>query len=284
MFVRSLDRRSVWSAVGPALLLAAACYVRPIGLAVAGVLFIGMLCRGGQRRRAPIFAATILLCVAPWVVRNIRVADFAGFSSVTTDSLYRFGAAELIARQSGWSVEDIREDLDWDVYRFDAATPGGAAAYRRRRAVAIIAEHPFTYAGLHVKHSLATLLPGATDVLEVAGITSGQQGTLDVLHREGLWAAVRSYFGDRPAAAILAVPMALILLVRALGVIGAAGRLREGVSWVGWMLVAIVLVSLLAGGPASTPRFRLPVEPLLSIGAAMGLIAIRDRLFRRRTA
>jgi 4-amino-4-deoxy-L-arabinose transferase-like glycosyltransferase len=278
MLIKSFDRRSVWSAIPPALLLAMACYVRPIGLAMAAVVVVAMLFRRGQRLRAPIFAGVILLCVAPWVVRNVCVADYAGFSSVTTDSLYRFGAAELVARESGWSIDEARMHLDWEAYRFDAATPGDAADFRRQQAVEIIAEQPFTYAGLHLRQSAAALLPGATDAMEVAGVTTGQKGTLKVLHEEGLWAAVRFYFADRPAAAIFAVPMVLILLVRYVGVIAAGiGAIRNKMTAVGWMLTVMVLVALLAGGPASTPRFRLPVEPLLSIAAAMGLATMRRR-------
>ena len=210
------------------------------------------------------------------------MAEYAGFSSVTTDSLYRFGAAELIARESGWPIEEARAQLDMDVYRFGPASPGKTARFRRDRAIEIISEQPLTYAALHVKQSATALLPGATDVLEVAGVTTGQKGTLRVLHERGLWAAVRFYFADRPAAAIFAVPMVLILLVRYVGVIVAgAGRIRQRMTSVGWMLVAMVLISLLAGGPASTPRFRLPIEPILSIGAAPGLAAIRAKLSPR---
>jgi uncharacterized membrane protein YbjE (DUF340 family) len=61
--------------------------------------------------------------------------------------------------------------------------------------------------------------------------------------------------------------------------------LRRGVRtvppWV-WLLAAVVVFSSLLGGPASTPRFRVPVEPLLSIAAAGGWALLGGAVWARR--
>ena len=255
-----------------ALVAAAACYVRPAGLAVVVIMTGVVLFRGGGLARAGVFAAIAAACLAPWVVRNARAADYVGFSSVATDSLDRFSAAEIIARRSGRSVEQVRRRLDDELEGQAPATPGAAARYRSRRAIETLAGNRGLYLRVHLTGSLAALLPGATDVLEVAGATSGQRGTLAVLHRRGLWPAVANYFGGSPWAVVVAAPLVAVWLIRLLGGLVCAGlKARWRMSASAWLILLVVCGAILMGGPASTPRFRLPVEPLISAAAALGL-------------
>ena len=284
----------------PSLLAAAAvvglaCYVRPVGLAMAGVFAGVLLFRPKRLRRAGAFAGVVAAVVAPWVIRNATVADYVGFSSFATDSMDKFSAAEVVARTEGVPVETVRRRFrrqeGWDSYDPDLVgqpgltdapayrTPGGLARYRRDRAMRIIGEHPWTYAGIHLKGCLAFWLPGATDVLEIAGYTSGERGTLDVLHREGLAAAVRYYFGDNTAAMWLAGAMGLVLLARYAGaVLCGLWKLRLRMPAAGWLMLLLTAAAFLLPGPAAHPRFRVPVAPILSVAAAVGWICLCQRI------
>ncbi|MHC4563444.1 MAG: hypothetical protein ACYS8X_11805 [Planctomycetota bacterium] len=270
-----------WSLIVAAAAMVAGCYVRPVGLAFAVVIVGVLLWRAGVLR-ALAFAAIMAACVAPWIVRNKLAADYSGFSSFAGDSAYRFSAAEIMARRSGEPVEEVRRRLDDEVLQQDLPTPGAQARYRRRRARAVVSKHRWAYVGVHLSGMWATLLPGATDVLEVAGLTTGQRGTLDVLHRRGVWAAARHYFGGQGVAIWLAAPMVLIWLGRGIGVaVCVMRRARLGMSASAWIVLVVVGVAVMAGGPAATPRFRTPIEPLLSVAAAAGML-ILARAFRRR--
>lgn len=246
------------------------------------------------------FVAVIASCVAPWVARNVIVADYWGFSSFATDSMYWYSAAEIEARQQGVPVEQVREQFDEAESRAPFAadvvtrpamgtapcdrTPGGLARYRWAKAREIIFAHPWQYAGIHLKGDVAFWLPGATEALEVMGYTSGGKGTLDVLHRKGLVTAARHYFGGDTTAMVLAGVMAGIWLVRYLGVILCGLwrlRLRKMTS-AGWLCVLLVVTACLLPGPANHPRFRVPVEPILSVAAAIGYLGLRQ--WRRRKA
>ena len=277
--------RLVWLLAG-AVVTAAACYVRPAGLAPAILIAAVILVRPGGWWRAPLLASVVAVMLAPWVVRNARVADFGGLSSFATDSLYRFSAAEIEARRSDQPIETMRRDMDDAVEQLSPDSPGAAARYRQQRAMEIISQDQRLYARVHLAGSTASLLPGATDVLEVAGATVGQRGTLAVLHRDGLWAALEHYFGGQGATAWLAAPMVLIWLVRMLGaVLGGLCKVRLKMSASAWLMLLMVCAALLTGGPAATPRFRLPVEPIWSVGAAYGLMALVNwlRACRGRT-
>lgn len=308
LIVRHFRTGSWRTLLGSAALLAAACYVRPIGLAMAAGFCVVLLFGRKRLRRAGVLAGVVAALIAPWVVRNAVMADYVGFSSVATDGLYYFSAAEVVARKGGISAEQARKLLseeEWQAYQDvlwrrhgeslqtvqDVSTspaeavrpggePGGAGVrYRRKRAMEILTAYPWTYAGIHLNGCLAFWLPGATDVLEAAGATTGGKGTLAVLHRRGPWAAARHYFAGDTAAMVLAGGMTLLLLVRYAGLlICLLRRCRLRMPPAAWLFVLLVGVSFLLPGPAAHPRFRVAVAPLLSVAATIGWIyALRRR-------
>jgi len=244
-------------------------------------MIVVLIVRPTARRQGIGFAVVVIGLLSPWVVRNALVADYVGFSSAMGDSLQRFGAAELVSQQTHRAAEDVRLEMDATVAAMSFSTPGEAARYRRRQAIETVRQSPWAYTKIHLSQSLVSLLPAATDVLEVANITSAQRGTLAVLHDRGLWAATQHYFQGDWRALSLAAPLVLLALLRGLGV--AVGVARRPVSAAAWLMVAVAVTAILAGGPAATPRFRMPIEPILSIGAAIGVMAIVRQVFFRTT-
>lgn len=275
------------SLIAAAVVMAAACYVRPVGLAMAAACAVVLLFRPKRFRRAGAFAAIMIAAIAPWVARNAVVADYVGFSSFAADSMYRYSAPKLLAETEGITEQAAADRMLADLHRHRQAealdTPGDFARYRKREALKIIAAHPWTYAKIHARGCLAFWLPGATDVLEVAGLTTGQRGTLTVFQRRGLVAAARHYFEGNIAAMILAAVMSVVPAAKYFGVmVSLAKKLRPGISAAGWLMLLLVAVGALAGGPAATARFRLAVEPLLSLAAAYGATAIVQMFQKRR--
>jgi len=302
LIVRHFRTGGWWALVWSALLLGAACYVRPIGLPIAGAYALVLLFRSKRLRRTAAFVCVTAACIAPWVARNVVVADFVGFSSVTSEGLYYYSAAEVVARTKGIPVEEARRQLikanphgreamslspvPWNRTMPTSrpmVAPGVNATWRRQRALEIIAEHPWLFAQVHLGGCLAFWLPGATEVLEVAGYTTGGKGTLEVLHTKGLWAAAEHYFGGDLTAMLLAGAMALVLLVKYFGVaVCLLVKCRPRMPAAAWLMGLIVLVSFLLPGPAAHPRFRVPVEPILSIAAAVGWCVLIAAPRRRR--
>ena len=343
LLIRHFRMGGRWSLLAAALVMGAACYVRPVSLAFSAVMALVIVCsrrgtgilpvssmgvppmpkeekttgetpveltgkmpvlRPMRLLRTAAFACVVIACIAPWVARNIIVADYWGFSSFATDSMYWYSAAEIEGRRQGKSVEDIRrqfadregwKELHEGWKRFPdfgpppttapcSLTPGDLVRYRWDRARPIILAHPWDFLDIHLRGDLAFWLPGAPDALEVMGYTSGGKGTLDVLHREGIFAATKHYFGDNTTAMVLAGGMVVIMLVRYLGLILCGlWRLRPGMTAAGWLCLLLVVTAWLLPGPANHPRFRVPVEPILSAAAAIGYIGLIEWRRRRRT-
>ncbi len=250
--------------------------------------------------RTAAFAGAVIFCISPWVVRNAIVADYWGFSSFATDSMYWYSAAEIEARRQHVPAEEVRDQFHQaeELYNFDrvAATqpgrnrapsyriPGNLARYRWDKAQAIILAHPWDFLDIHLCGDLAFWLPDATEALEVLGYTSGGKCTLDVLHRQGLVAAAKHYFGDNRTAMALAGVMVVLLLVRYAGVVLCGlWRLRRRMTAAGWLCLLLVLTAWLLPGPANHPRFRVPVEPILSAAAAIGWLGLLQWRRRRST-
>jgi hypothetical protein len=286
--VHHLKTRRWWSLVFSAVMFAGACYVRPVGVVACCVVAAMLLVQAGRRVRAAAFAGCVLALLAPWVVRNYVVADYAGFSSFAGDSMYYFSAPEVLARAEGSDIETERQrmrffDETWQRTSERVPTPGQAADWRRREALDVILTHPLVYAEIHLRGCVGFFLPGIGDALEVLGVMAGQRGTLDVLHRRGPVEAARHYLGDAAwawwlcgaAIAVLAAKYALCLLC----VFGGAPR-RMGAG--GWLILALVAAAALSGGPAATPRFRVPVEAMLSVLAAGGIAVLTERFARGR--
>ncbi len=280
---------SVPSICGGAALLAGACFFRPIGLLVAAtvlaVLGLRALARPGSRKRWLQLALAGLIVLAPvslWIARNRSAAGFSGFSSVAEVNLVKYEAAATLAHVESIDLEAARYRLESRIRRRLAervqADLQAQAAIYRDEAWRVLRAHPGTWAWVHLRGSLGALLPGITDAMEVAGLTAGQRGTLAVLQQEGLWAAARHYFGGRWGLVVLAGPFALMLLGRyVLAIVAMVRGAGRGVRAECWLLLAVAGVLLLAGGPASTPRFRVPSAGLISLAAAVGLFPPKQR-------
>ena len=327
-----------WAIIGCAGSLVAATYVRPVGLVyvmlIGAFLAIAAIYRLVHRRReaqfpspqSPIpnpavafvfFAAICLAGLCPWVVRNAVTADYVGFSSFASDSVYFYAAPEVLVRREGISPEAARlrmHKLDQeDEAQHGPRTPGQAVTFRERTSHEIIDQDRGLYVRLHLRGVVGYFMPAANEVLEIAGLSSGQRGTSDILRQQGVWAAAKYYFGGNWQAMALAVPMVLILLVQYLGVVvwlvtrainrgrktsceisHGAGQACLSASFEGAtattrsmtpvivLLFVMVAVSSLLSGPFVLPRYRVPMMPIINLAAAAGLMAIGSLLRARR--
>ena len=292
------EPRRLWLAAPAGLLAAAACLVRPIGQFFIFIPALVMLARPGWRRvfGPLVFFACAALPVSAWIVRNYVVTDrqFLGLSSVAQVNLYWYNA-RLFAKTmpDDPTVKSLvppwftrgSESIDRMLGVAPESNNPAQVTHNAQTGLRIIAAHPLSYALFHLRTTMNCFLPAATDVLEVLGITSGNQGTLAVLQQEGLQAAARHYFGGQVWPMALAAPMLLFLLVKYACIV--VGVIRQGRWWLsaeGWLAGLTILYFVLAPGPVAHARFRVPIEPLLSVLAAAGVAWVVNWRRRRSRA
>ena len=289
-FIRFVRRRD-WRAF--VLSLAAAslgALIRPINIVwILPALFI-LCCTPGIPRKQKLAAAILGTAVfaalpAPWMMRNAVLG--AGYTLDTnTGAMYHQNGAMLLAAVNHSDFESeklkIREALEIEFA--DAARypdEKSREAYRIGKFRELIAAHPAVWISQHFTWKI--LLPDAPTFLENLGVTTPGRGTMGILARDGLSAAVRHYFEGKTYLLWLLLPLIAAALALTLGAAAqvAADLLHLGTRWPELLLfLAFVEYYLFLPGPITAPRYQLPALPFASIMAAVFFLTLVKRLRR----
>jgi 4-amino-4-deoxy-L-arabinose transferase-like glycosyltransferase len=290
--MRSRNQHALRWVTVSAVLMAAAILTRPIALVYPVVMAVLLLCESAPWRvrlqKAALFSGVTLLILGIWVVRNRTVIQLPTISTISADSMLYYNAASLVANQTGQNERDVRQDLGMQVDSLLNTRGLLDTAANRSRLTSelgkqIILSDPVSYAYVHLKSDLNSLLPD-TDLLEILGITSGQKGTLDFIKQHGLWAGIVYYFDGAYGLIFLLVPFILLLCLVYIGFLVGTARLLWQRKFFPLAVLALpILYGILFPGSASNPRFRVPVMPFMVIIAAYGLVYL-DQIWRVRRA
>ena len=256
--------------------------IRPINLAwIAPALFIGFTMRG-VAFRTKLFrsAAGLLLFLAilfPWQARNAALG--AGYCiDINTGAMLHQNGAMLLAevKNSDFELEKAKmlKELDTlfqDKQRFP--TVKSQVDHRKKEYQKLIIKHPFIW--LKQQFQWKILLPDIPTGFEILGVTSAGRGTMGILAKQGLWAAVDHYFNGKVWLPFTFLPFLLIVFLTYLGCgiqLGAdLCRLKAG--WIEiFFFLAFVEYYLFLPGAITAPRYQIPALPFAVVLAAMGLL------------
>lgn len=236
-------------------------------------------------------AASLLLAaviVFPWMIRNANCG--AGVTIDTnTGAMYHQNGAMLLSEATGSDFESVKAQIIREmnlVFQDKVKYPDEKSreAYRIKRYRELVMKHPFIW--LKQQLNYATLLPDAPTFLELAGATTPNRGTMGVLAKDGIFAAVKHYFNGKYGLIFLLLPLLAVSAVTLLGTVWHIVRmlcLRNRES-----LVTLVLFSLLIWyylflpGAISAPRYHLPVLPCACCFASAAIVEAASFIRRRR--
>jgi 4-amino-4-deoxy-L-arabinose transferase-like glycosyltransferase len=235
-----------------------------------------------------VFLACVSIVVAPWVIRNRRVAGRYTISTVFDYDIYEYSGALTLAAARLIPVEDARDSLAAEAeHRFGPLDENDQVAYwsaMARVGRQQMFARPLLAAKVHVVGSAGGLMQpvGIRPLLVFSGVdpTAGDAGTPGVAQKT-LQLVARGRVGQALALAwkerVARIPgLALVILAyavlfhTALLVIGAVGLFLRRSRGLLWLLLPI-LYFVVTAGPVSEVRFRVPIEPLLCIFAAVAL-------------
>ena len=266
--------------------------IRPINLVWFLPALVLLFCTQGISWRRKILSGTVSVLlfwavITPWMARNARRG--AGFCiDINTGAMLHQNGAMLLAEVNKSDFEkekaamlDRLNRLFQDKQRFPDEK--SKADYRKQKYLHLIAAHPFIW--LKQQFQWKILLPDAPTGFELLGLTKSDRGTMAVLARDGLWAAIDHYFDGKLHLPLLFLPF---LAVVALTYAACAFQLCRDVftpknSW-GELLLFLAFVEyyLFLPGAITAPRYQIPALPMISILAAEGLLAALDFLRERR--
>jgi len=93
--LRAHQKSTLHSLIAAAILLAAAAYVRPIGLLLPCILAIPLTLSRWPWQRLVLFLLIALGLPGIWIFRNVTVANYSGFSAISAVNLYFYQGAAV---------------------------------------------------------------------------------------------------------------------------------------------------------------------------------------------
>lgn len=250
--------------------------IRPINLPwIAPALVILWLLPGiSWQRKAAASAGGCLIFFAliiPWMARNAAAGAPWCIDTNTGAMLHQNGAMILSeARQTSYEKEKQAIIAEYDkVFSDKKRFPDEKSReeWKIAQLRKIILQHPLIAVKQHFNwHNI--LLPDAPTMFEITGLTRSDRGTMDVLKRRGLIAAVDHYFDGRWHLPLILLPLLAVAGATYLGtaamLIWSLFHLRR--RWYLWlMFLAFAEFYLFLPGPICAPRYQIPALPLMCI-------------------
>lgn len=247
------------------LALGTAALVRPVGLILILPFAFAAIRRHGWTRAIRLIAAFVLL-PALWCGRNWLHYHRFSFGSNGAFNLLYSNAAAVVADQQGIERDSARSLLASQVALPESETnPLRAAELLERQALRVISGDPLRYIGLILRGVAWTMTGTKSDEL-VGFLTEGVRTGYEA----SLGRRLRSAGGVERTAVI---GLSLIELVLTLGslLLALLALFYRGTRARVLLPLGIVLCLVLAVGPFTDGRFRVPVMPLVYLSAAAGL-------------
>ncbi len=281
--IHAPDRDRFALSVAGGLAFGLATLTRPIGLPLAPLLASipvtsspspsgaagGKVGRG--LRHAAALLAGFLIVVAPWMARNAAYGGRFSVSAISDINLFYYNAASLEAHRLGLSIDEARSLMDRRLAAQPPVESGWPGEQAGRLARQVILAHPLAFAWYNGLDALNGLRPGFSFLLRL--VDGEAPVSLESL---------RTALGQpAPILLIELVMLAYVVLLVVGSAIGLLALIRQR-EWRAIVLLGLIPAWLLyLPGLASNARFRAPVEPLLAILAAVGLLTV-GRLARSR--
>lgn len=274
-----LERPLVWwYAALCGALLGASILVRPIAIALPVLVALYLLWRSGWRVggvRAAALCAAALLVVLPWSLRNHALYGSYQISSVSSYNLMLYNAPEFLKAYPSEHAQAVYEQFQQKQQALpreqalSLARAGEFSATFRE----VIAGQELRYGIFHlVKTAPFFLTDGLRDTVRLFGIDTGGMPNISTALLHGQIGALISHVRSGGTASMLfVVGVGFWTLVTLLWLWSTLRVLRGEINRALLFFAAVVLYFALLTGPVSNARYRLPVEGILLVSAAVAL-------------
>jgi hypothetical protein len=287
--VRYLNRPLLRDLIASGVALAASVYVRPIGFFLPFVIAVGLFIRAlmnDQQNKRLMLHVALFLSISMglttlWQIRNWTETGYFGFSGISSINMYFYLAASVLAIQQRVPWFEMQDRLGYrdDRIYFERHpeqttwTPAQRLNYMSREGKRILRGSPLTYARIHLDGCIRTMFdPGATIYLKFFKLYPKQGGLLGKLVDDGILRTMSTLVVKKP---LVFWSNAVFLLLEALYFSCAcvalfSRRLVRGPG-ITAMILAVIYMFVISGGPAALCRFRHPAMPMICILAGYGL-------------
>jgi len=283
--VAQLGGGPVWWSGLFGLSLAAATLVRPIAYylivpSIVGFALYGLTGLGWTRRE--VVTATLLLLlpwcilVEGWRVRNFRATGSAAFSHIQAYNLLWYRGAGIVAIRDGVSFEEAQTRTAAALPNMTGWSATEVSARYASEGQRLIRDHPVPFLRNQL-FGLGKIIagPGRSDLEHyVAGVPYATVAPEAVRLSRGWLTSGRA--DDMASRLVIVYSVAYLVLLYSAAGWGLVATRRRDAGWAGLFFLGGVGLYLLvmAAGPESYARFRVPVTPVLALFAGRGLDAV----------
>ena len=281
------------------ILVSLSVYVRPAGYFLPIVIAMVLLAWCLKKRKTVLFTHALVFLVCSlfitglWQLRNLRQADYSGFSSVSDYNLYCYQAASLRAVQERVPYYEMQQSMGCPDEKIYLQNHPEQSSWDRgkiyhsmgKEGLQIILGKPVTYLFIHAEGIVRTLIdPGITEYFIMLKRYPWSGGLLGQVLDQGLLATLNGFTRTMPTFFFcLFILLELYLAVSFGSAVVALSHksFPHGISATA-ILCVLAYYLLVSGGPVGYHRFRLPIMPLVCVFSGYGLYLLRGRLRRRR--
>ncbi len=298
LYVLLIYRDSLFTgALVPGVLLGIATMVRPVGeILLPAVLVFYLVGKHFSLKQVSIFFGVFLagwlVVVSPWMFRNKVLFGRAELSSVASWQLYHSHAPHFYAYKNGISERDAErlfqerlEMVDPYIEEVRAGKVGSLrhAPYMWQVGLDYIRQYPFQFGLFHIAKTAPFFISDGLRQIardtQLHLVPAINMSSLVLLgDAKGLLNALTK---DPTTFILFSVGFLFWLGINILIVIGSVAILRSAKGALRalalFLLLAILLTALVAGGAVAHPRYRYSVSPFMFLLAAVGLSEIKAR-------
>ena len=267
------------------LIAALGTLIRPVNLLfILPLLFLLAVNKNLHRQKkivlGTVAAAVFVITLCPWMYRNY-LCGAPWCIDTNTGAMRHQNGAMLMAEVKGTDFESEKKLLleeEKKVFADQHLYPDERSRekWRTEQFRMMVSKHFFTYLRQHFAPQI--LLPDLPSFFEVTGITRGERGTMGVLKKDGIFAALKHYFGARYWFFLLiALPLLIPVLVMYLGVLWKVildiKKLKKYYFEL-LILLAFGEYYLFLPGAITAPRYQLPALPVLCTLGGCAIISM----------
>jgi hypothetical protein len=265
---------------------AAAVLTRPIGIVLPVIVAIPFLLNRTFRARKRLELAAVamvlpLIAIAGWSVRNYRLGNYFGLSTVSGITLYYYRAPGVLAETQQISFDRAQDELGHQIavpyeHIFEARYQSSGLTHQMKdKAKNLLLAHPKLTIILTIESTLYNALtPMRSELANWLQIGSRDDGLIARGISIGALEGVLEKILTSPLIALLViiqiVANGFLWLGVALAFTHCPNSSTQYRIWCLYLGFVGLLFLALAGGVEANARFRVPALPLLSVVAALG--------------
>lgn len=264
------------------LILSLSAFVRPISIYLVYLIgFMSVVTYFIKNKRGFIVVLSSILLhfvlINAWSLRNEIKTGAYVFSSVSSDNLYEYISASILAKAEGKSWETVRDEFRGDIENMSLSE---RILYQKRKYIEIISGYPKEAVIIGAKGFFTNIFdPGTGELANMFNLRKSNSGIMYKFVSMPISEFIVYVLEHEKALITTMIIGILWLIIFYISVLYGIFKIERDYVFI-LLLVVIFYFLITSSGPQSYARFRVPVTPHMSIFAGYGIYNVLTKLIQ----